>query len=176
MYHLSPLTHWVWKMHICISKLNIIGSNDGLSPSRRQAIIWNNAGKLLTEPHGKKFSAILTKIYTFSFLKTCLKTLSQKWQPFSLGFNVLRMNNIYILNKIKSYVYFMWYAVQLQVHKQTTSPWWCDPVSYTYQHSTDTILLFILMFVTGNSNQEVLNIEADTFCRQHLQGYFLEWK
>ena len=32
-------------MHICISKLTIIGSDNGLSPGRGQeAIIWTNAG------------------------------------------------------------------------------------------------------------------------------------
>ena len=35
-------------MHVCISNLTIIGSDNGLSPGRRQAIIWTNAGILLT--------------------------------------------------------------------------------------------------------------------------------
>ena len=37
-------------MHICVSELIIIGSNNGLSPERRQAIIWTNAGILLIGP------------------------------------------------------------------------------------------------------------------------------
>ena len=41
------LTHWGRVTHICISKLTIIGSDNGLSPGRRQAIIWTNAGILL---------------------------------------------------------------------------------------------------------------------------------
>ena len=32
---------------MCISKLTIIVPENGLSPDRRQAIIWTNAGKLL---------------------------------------------------------------------------------------------------------------------------------
>ena len=32
-------THWGRVTHICISKLTIIGSDNGLSPGRRQAII-----------------------------------------------------------------------------------------------------------------------------------------
>ena len=44
------LTHWGRVMHIYISKLTIIGSDDGLSPGRRQAIIRTNAGILLNEP------------------------------------------------------------------------------------------------------------------------------
>ena len=41
------LTHWGRVTHICVSKLTIIGSDNGLSPGRRQAIIWTNAGILL---------------------------------------------------------------------------------------------------------------------------------
>ena len=40
-------THWGWVRHICISKLNIIGLDNGSSPGRCQAIIRSNAGKLL---------------------------------------------------------------------------------------------------------------------------------
>ena len=32
--------------HICVSDLTSIGSDDGLSPGQRQAIIWTNAGIL----------------------------------------------------------------------------------------------------------------------------------
>ena len=32
--------------HERVSKLTIIGSDNGLSPGRRQAIIWTNAGIL----------------------------------------------------------------------------------------------------------------------------------
>ena len=38
------LTHWGRLTHICVSKLTIIGSDNGLLPGRRQAIIWTNAG------------------------------------------------------------------------------------------------------------------------------------
>ena len=44
------LTHWGWVMHICISRLTITGSDNGLSPGRRQAIIWTNPGILLIGP------------------------------------------------------------------------------------------------------------------------------
>ena len=43
----NVLTHWGRVTHICVSKLTIIGSDNGLSPGRRQAIIWTNAGILL---------------------------------------------------------------------------------------------------------------------------------
>ena len=44
---LNELLHWGRVMHICISKLAIIGSDNGLSPGWRQAIIWINVGILL---------------------------------------------------------------------------------------------------------------------------------
>ena len=60
------LTHWGWVMHICVGKLTIIGSDNGLSPGQRQAIIWTNAGILLIGPLGTNFSDILIEIHTFS--------------------------------------------------------------------------------------------------------------
>ena len=47
----------------------IIGSGNGLSPGRHQAIAWTNAGLLSTGPLGTKFSEILIKIHTFSVNK-----------------------------------------------------------------------------------------------------------
>ena len=46
------LTHWGPVTHICVIKLTIIGSNNGLSPGRRQAIIWTNDGVLFIWPLG----------------------------------------------------------------------------------------------------------------------------
>ena len=48
----STLTHWGRVTHICVSKQTIIGSDNGLSPGRRQAIIWTNAGILLIRTLG----------------------------------------------------------------------------------------------------------------------------
>ena len=53
-------------MHICVGNLIIIGSDNGLSPGRRQAIIWSKAGTLLIGPLGTNFSEILIDIDTFS--------------------------------------------------------------------------------------------------------------
>ena len=46
----KSLTHWGRVTHTCISKLTIIGSENSLSPSRRQAIIWANAAMLSIRP------------------------------------------------------------------------------------------------------------------------------
>ena len=75
--------------HICVSKLAIISSDNGLSPGRRQATIWTNAGILLIEPLGTNFSEIWSEIQIFSFRKMHWKMSSAKWRPFCLGLNVL---------------------------------------------------------------------------------------
>ena len=75
-------THWGRVSHICVSKLTSIGSDNGLSPAWRQAIIWINAGILLTGPLGTHLSEVLIKIHTFSFKKIHLKMSSGKLRPF----------------------------------------------------------------------------------------------
>ena len=64
--------------YICVSKLNSIGSDNGLSPGRRQAIIWTNPAILLIWPLGTKFREMLIAIHTFSSKKIYLKMLSGK--------------------------------------------------------------------------------------------------
>ena len=83
------LTHWGRVTHICVAKLTINGSDNGLSPGRRQAIIWTNAGILLIRPSGRNFSEILIEIHTFSFKKIHVKMSSAKRPSFCLGLNVL---------------------------------------------------------------------------------------
>ena len=85
------LTHWGWVTHICVFNLTIIGSDNGLSPGRRQAIIRTNVGILLIGPLGTNFSEILIGIQAFSFKKMHVKMSSAKWRPFCLCLNVLNM-------------------------------------------------------------------------------------
>ena len=85
----NELTHWGQVMHVCVSKLTTIGSDNGLSPGRRQAIIWTNGGILSIGPLWINFSEILIEIPTFSFKKMRLKVSSAKWRPCCLGLNVL---------------------------------------------------------------------------------------
>ena len=75
--------------HICVVKLTIIGSDNGLTPGRRQAIIWTSAGILLIGPLETNFIEIPIVIQTFLFKKMHLKMSSAKWRPFCLGLNVL---------------------------------------------------------------------------------------
>ena len=86
---LGWLTHWGRVTHICNSNLTIIGSDNGLSPDRRQAIIWTNAGILLIGPLGTNFSEILIENYNIFFQENAFEVSSAKWRPFCLGLNML---------------------------------------------------------------------------------------
>ena len=85
----KSLTHWGRVTHICVGNLTIIGSDNGLSPGQRQAIIWTYAGILLIGPLGTNFSEMLIEIHAFSLKNIHLKMLSGKWRPFCLGLYVL---------------------------------------------------------------------------------------
>ena len=74
---------------LSVGKLTIIGSDNGLSPDQRQAIIRTNAGILSIGPLGTKLSEILIVIHILSFKKMHLKMSSGKWRPSCLGLNVL---------------------------------------------------------------------------------------
>ena len=74
--------------HICASRLTIIVSDNGLSPGRRQAIIWINTGIVLIGPLGTNINEILIKIATFLLKKMYLKISSGKLWPLCLGLNM----------------------------------------------------------------------------------------
>ena len=74
----TSLTHWGRVTHLCVSKLTINDSDNGLSPGRRQVIIWTNAGILLIKPRGTNFNEILIKINHFSFRKFALENVVWK--------------------------------------------------------------------------------------------------
>ena len=94
---------WSFQTHYCDWYLNslrpsnayvsvthtIIASDNGLSPVRRQAIIWTNAAILSIRLKGTCFSEISSKIQRFSVKKMHLKMLSAKWRTFCLSLNVL---------------------------------------------------------------------------------------
>ena len=94
--------------HICVIKVTIIGSDNGLSPDRRQAIIWTNAGKWSIGPLGSNFDEILIEIHTFSFKKIHLKMASGKWCPFCLGLNVLSKTVETLILKKRHSIFHLW--------------------------------------------------------------------
>ena len=115
--------------HVCVGKLTIIGSDNGLSPGRRQAIIWTNAGILLIGPLGTN-SEILIEINTFSFKKMSLKMLSGKWQPFRLGLNVLTIGH------------FVQSSMRWIFHHHDSLHQWLPPnqTCITFLHPADSLL------------------------------------
>ena len=80
---------WARVTHICVENITIIGSDNGLSPGRRQAIIWTNAGILLIRPLGTNFREILIRNQIFSLKKMHLNMSSEKYRSFCLGLSVL---------------------------------------------------------------------------------------
>ena len=54
--------YWGWMTHVCVNKLTIIGSDIGLSPSRRQNIIWTD--DIVIRNLGPNFSEFLSKIHS----------------------------------------------------------------------------------------------------------------
>ena len=90
IYWIDQLTHWGRVTHVCVSDLTSIGSDNGLSPGRRQAIIRTNAGILLIRPLGRNFSEFLVEIIIFSFKKTRLNVSSAKRRPFCLSLSELK--------------------------------------------------------------------------------------
>ena len=107
----TTIYSWRQSDHICISKLTIIGSDNGLSPGRRQAIIWTNDGILLTGPLGTNLSEILIKIHIFSFKKMHLKMSSAKWRPFYLWLNVLESAKFVVNERLATH----WFHCHWQV-------------------------------------------------------------
>ena len=89
--------------HICVSRLTIICSDNGLSPGRRQAIIWTNAGTMLIGPFATNYNESLIEIYTFSFRKMHVKMLFGKCRPFRFGLNVLTIF-IKCLSSVSSWI------------------------------------------------------------------------
>ena len=116
---LDFFTHWGRVTHICVSKLTIIGWENGLSPDRHQAIISTNDGVffffffavkdrvltpflvidgvLLIRTLGTNFTEILIEIHTFSFNKMHLKMSSGKWRPCCLGLSVLTWSRLKVI-------------------------------------------------------------------------------
>ena len=85
-YEVTNLTHWGRVTRISSSKLTIICSDNGLSPDRRQAIIWTNAGIVLIGPLIMTF--YMKICCTFSVKKMYFKMFT-KGRPFCLILKVL---------------------------------------------------------------------------------------
>ena len=136
------LTHWVRMTHICVINLTIIGSDNGLSPGRRQAIFLTNAGILLIGPLRINFSEILIENYTFSFKKMHWKMSSGNWRPFCLGLSVLTR---VCHNKCQSYLSHFRHILNLADTRQHISDY-----LYVWRniHQKDTAKNALKMFIS----------------------------
>ena len=82
---LHALTHFPWcRIYASVNRVSI-GSDNGLSPARRQAITWNNAGLLSIAPLRTSFSEIWIQILNFALKKMRQKMLSAKWRHLCRG-------------------------------------------------------------------------------------------
>ena len=113
-------------MRICVSKLTIIGLDNGLSPYQHKAIIWTNA-EVLTGLLGTNFNEFFIKIDTFLSKEIHLKMSSGKWQPFFLGLNVLNSKHItyhkhilcYLMKSSPATSYLRFIHIRLQFINQS---------------------------------------------------------
>ena len=71
--------------HICVTERGSIGSGNGLSHDRHQAITWTNAVLSIIGSLGTNFSDIWIEIHNFLFTKMHLKMSSAKWRPICSG-------------------------------------------------------------------------------------------
>ena len=121
------LTLWGRVTHICVGNLTNIGSDNGLSPGRRQAIIWTSAGILLIGPLETNFSELLIEIQTFLFKKKHLKVPSVKLRPFCLGLNELVNGcNPHLIINIDAYGWARgscYAVIKLQTMSLQPHPW-----------------------------------------------------
>ena len=112
--------------HICVNKLTIIGSDNGLSHERLQVTIWSNVGMLFIRTVGRKFGEIWSTIHTFSLNKIYFKPSSAKWRPSSRPKCVKEAPDNYMR---LSYVIF-------NSNKLQRIFWWCQLAIHT-MHSHD---------------------------------------
>ena len=121
----NSLTHWGWVTHTCISKLTLIGLDNGLLPGMCQTIIWTNAGILLTGPLTTNFSEILINQNSHIFIReNAFEMSSGKWQLFCLSLNVLTVVK-YITRNINRQ-----YATTV-IHSSTWLTWFPDFIKVT---------------------------------------------
>ena len=79
----------VYIQQICVNNLTSVGSDNVLSPGRRQAIIWNNVGRFSNGPWETNFSEILIiNVYIF-IQENAFKNAVRKLVCICLGLNVI---------------------------------------------------------------------------------------
>ena len=143
----APLsTHWGKVTQIGVSKLNIIGSDNGLSPGRRQAIIWTSAGIFSIWCLWTNFSEVAIEIHTFLFQKMVVQMSFAKWWPFCLCLNVLRTTVQPQQNKTYQNVSaYTWSGTYISIMK-----WQSNWLTVFINTVHMTILIFFKILITDS--------------------------
>ena len=118
------LAHWGRVTHICVSKLTIIDSDNGLSPCRRQAITWTNVGILLTGPPGTTFNGILIESHTFSLKKIHFISFFVFWKMAAILSRPQCVNTILALVQIMAWCWPAKIHPDSKVHGAKMGPTW----------------------------------------------------
>ena len=138
---------------MCVSKLTIVASDNGLLTARRQAIIQTNADLLSIGILGTNFSEFWIKLHMSSFMKMHLKMSPVKWRPFCL--NVLRHehNDRNCPDDIVKYMSCMKnrFVFAHMLHQNTV-----DLVSYLINIFVIYTLTFLVTWVTHSCNKMVI--------------------
>ena len=138
--------------HICVSTLTIIGSDNGLLPGRRLAIIWTNVRILLIRTLETNSNEILSEIHTFSFKMMYLKMSSTKWRQCCLGHKCVKETFLStILSNLPNPFY----------HKTRISSWW--------RHQMEAFSLLLTLYegntpvTDGSPSQRPVTCSFDVF-------------
>ena len=102
------ITYWGRATHICVGKLTIIDSDNGLSPGRRQAIIWTSAGILLIDRSRYYYSHLVAargcgshkprvRVVWTNMIKECEVKCTYHWDIVQNKYDNLLMLHIWIL-------------------------------------------------------------------------------
>ena len=151
LHAVSRVTHWGRVTHICVRKLTIVGSDNGLSPGRRQAVILTNAGVLLIGLLRKVLLVyLLSKLIYFHWRKWIGKCL----RPFCLGTNLLTTiyhhvanGNAFCITSLfwGSGICFLVRMNQL-LNKQSSCHWFWDAMTLMWRHHNVMITIFFCHF------------------------------
>ena len=144
----------------------IIGSDNGMSPVRRQDIIWTNAGILLTGPWGTNFSERLIGIQTFSFKKLHLNMSSEKWRLFCLGLNILRR-----MSNCGAHISFS--ELKGQIQEKPNINKYCGMLQYN-TNSKLSHNNFPKILIWKNCVNELLRLSLDLFSTMFRSIYLCE--
>ena len=119
-----------------------IGSGNGLSPVRRQAITWTNTDLLSIRLLGTNFSETWFEIQNFSYTKMHLKMSSAKWRPFCILWGIAETHRVkdsahlstfkfFIFEKFSCFIVLVVFLVIVQ-SPELISVWFCEKMTFFF--------------------------------------------